>query len=76
MHSRGINMRFLGHIRAGLAVGAPSLRQVVLAEALARLWKSQLRHIWRDTMESEAVPSEEPFRRVAAQFLNVVVAGC
>lgn len=77
MHSRGINMRFLGWLRQTLPADPvdDSIRFVVLAECLARLWKKELRHLWRDTMENETIPSEEPFRRVSAHFLNIIVSG-
>lgn len=80
LHARGINIRCLGRLRAMMpADNLPRskcnvLRVLIIAECLARVWKSQLRHLWRDTMEGERLPADEPFRRVTAQFLNLLCA--
>lgn len=72
LHSRGINIRFLGLLRSFCK--GPKIRLFVLAQCLARLWKCEIRHLWRDTMRNERTPSEEPFRKVSARFLNLILS--
>jgi hypothetical protein len=71
MHSRGINMRFLGLLRSFCT--HEKVREFLLGECLARLWKCELRHMWRDVMRKEKASSAEPFRKVTSAYLNLVV---
>ncbi len=71
LHSRGINMRFLGLLRSFCIL--PKIRLFLLGECLARLWKCELRHLWRDVMRTEKTPSAEPFRKITCRFLNLLL---
>jgi hypothetical protein len=71
LHSRGINMRFLGTLRSFCT--APNMRLFLLAECFARFWKCELRHLWRDVMRHETTPSAEPFRKVTSRYLNTLI---
>ncbi len=71
LHSRGINMRFLGMLRSFCTM--PKIRSFLLAECLARFWKCELRHLWRDVMRHEKTPSAEPFQKITSSYLNMLL---
>jgi len=73
MHSKGINMRYLGLVyhhmvqRCQRAEYAPRL---VLIEACARVLKTLLRESMRAKMRVFRLPLEAPFRLLVVEFLN------
>lgn len=71
-HSRGINMRFLGRLRSFCK--SEKIRSFLLAECLARYWKCELRHLWRDVMRHEKTPSAEPFQKITSSYLNMLLS--
>jgi hypothetical protein len=71
LHSRGINMRFLGRLRSFCK--STNIRSFLLAECLARFWKCELRHLWRDVMRHEKTPSAEPFQKITSSYLNMLL---
>jgi hypothetical protein len=71
LHKAGINCRHLGRIRALLH--SPPLRRVVLSVIAARCMKQELDRRMRAMMSAQsvrAVPSDEPFKRMACEFFN------
>jgi hypothetical protein len=71
LHKAGINCRHLGRIRSLLH--SPPLRRVVLSVIAARCMKQELDRRMRALMSNQfvrAVPSDEPFKRLACEFFN------
>eukprot|EP01125_Pyxidicula_operculata_P011059 TRINITY_DN3612_c0_g1_i10.p1 TRINITY_DN3612_c0_g1~~TRINITY_DN3612_c0_g1_i10.p1 ORF type:complete len:1231 (+),score=183.36 TRINITY_DN3612_c0_g1_i10:494-3694(+) len=71
LHREGINIRHLGLVRSH--VKNPEIRQLILIEMIARLVKNVLRKKWRDQMKKQPSASEEPCKKVAVKYLNLVL---
>lgn len=67
LHAHGINMRYLGHVRARLK--SPSWRILVNSMAVARLLKDQLRSKLRTQLRNKTT-SEAACRLLVANFFN------
>ena len=66
----GINLRFLGCVR--MHVQDPAWRLRLLVEMVARAVNTDLRAKLRAKMAAVKVPSEEPYREVVVDHLNLV----
>jgi hypothetical protein len=69
MHAAGINVRHLGAVRA--CVSEWRVRDLLLADALARVAKNDLRAIMRREGRRSGVPSLDRFDRFALEFVNL-----
>lgn len=68
LHSRGINVRYLGLVAMRMENHPYSL--VVIAEMAARVIKHCIRGAMRQRLKILRVPNDEPFRIVVKDFLN------
>lgn len=71
-HSRGINMRYLGHILHHIARKQHKSAPLLLLEIVARVIKNGLRRRLRRKMAELKVPLEAPYSRVIIKYLNAV----
>jgi len=82
LHSRGINIRYLGLVMRALNRKVPmtedmeqlhqDARCMLLGEMTARVLANMLREKWREKMRSIQAPLEEPYRRLTINFLNTI----
>jgi hypothetical protein len=70
VHYYGVNLRHLGLLRQ--AMSSNLTRSLVLIEMIARLTKRMLFTQWRQAMRESGYPGEEPYKRSAIEFLNLV----
>lgn len=68
LHSKGINLRFLGLVRRCLT--HVYLRQVALTEMVSRVIKDQINEQLRSTTQTIQLPVEEPYRETVVNYLN------
>lgn len=73
MHSKGINVRFLGLVRRCLT--HMYLRQVALTEMVSRVIKDQINEQLRSTTQTVQLPVEEPYRETVITYLNRLFSG-
>lgn len=71
LHRDGINVRFLGKVRHCASDG--TLRSILLAEMVARTVKHHLWTSFRNMQATQMLPSEEPYRKVALENLNMLL---
>eukprot|EP01087_Luapelamoeba_hula_P014241 TRINITY_DN4145_c0_g1_i4.p1 TRINITY_DN4145_c0_g1~~TRINITY_DN4145_c0_g1_i4.p1 ORF type:complete len:1436 (-),score=334.66 TRINITY_DN4145_c0_g1_i4:290-4597(-) len=72
MHARGVNVRYLGHLRAVIA--HPAWRVLLNSIAIARLLKNKLRAKLRAVVRSTN-SSEAACRQLVAEFFNTLLFG-
>lgn len=74
MHSRGCNLRYLGFLRR-LLLSNDSVywKRVTSVEMATRVIKRGLSQILRKAMGDFMMPSEELYRRVAVEYLNLIL---
>eukprot|EP01116_Phalansterium_solitarium_P015791 TRINITY_DN3523_c0_g1_i5.p1 TRINITY_DN3523_c0_g1~~TRINITY_DN3523_c0_g1_i5.p1 ORF type:complete len:415 (+),score=117.56 TRINITY_DN3523_c0_g1_i5:261-1505(+) len=70
IHSRGINARYLGRIRAEIADA--DFRAIILVDIVARVIKNNLRTRLRAKMKQLKKPMEEPYRRLVVNYMNLI----
>jgi hypothetical protein len=72
LHRHGINVRHLGFVRTHAT--NESVRRKILLECVARSMKSDIQTLLRNKNRELMIPSDEPYRKVALQFLNSALA--
>jgi hypothetical protein len=74
MHNRGCNIRYLGFLRR-LLISSDSKhwQKTATVEMVARVVKRGLSQILRKAMGDFMMPSEELYRRVAVEYLNLIL---
>lgn len=70
VHQSGINIRYLGKLRAKLT--SLPWKDILLQEMVARTLKNELRARFRATMKKMRYISSQPYRKVALDFVNLV----
>ncbi|EGG13871.1 hypothetical protein DFA_11632 [Cavenderia fasciculata] len=71
IHSRGINLRYLGVICRGLT--NRNVRNLFMTEVVARCWKRIIRSRCRLKMDSCKMVSEGPYKQIVADCFNVIL---
>jgi hypothetical protein len=71
MHQKGINARYLGHMRRHSTQAV--LRQVLLEEMLARVMKHDLCRVLRQQMTDLRSPNDQPYADTCKGFLSHLI---
>ncbi len=72
MHMKGINVRYLGHLRTHLLENE-SISLMCLHEMIARRQKSTVTVLLREIAKQQSTVVEEPLRAASAKFFNLVI---
>eukprot|EP01087_Luapelamoeba_hula_P012489 TRINITY_DN3487_c0_g1_i6.p1 TRINITY_DN3487_c0_g1~~TRINITY_DN3487_c0_g1_i6.p1 ORF type:complete len:703 (-),score=108.99 TRINITY_DN3487_c0_g1_i6:22-2130(-) len=71
LHSRGINIRYLGILRHHMT--DKDCKTLIFVEMCARVVKNNLRLRLRERMRKLGMPLDEPYRRIIIDFLNLLL---
>lgn len=74
-HRNGINLRFMGQVRALLKNIPSKLGDILLNEMCARTISKIIDSVLRNEMKRLCVPAEDPYRRLILDFLNKSIIG-
>ncbi|KAN0030061.1 hypothetical protein ACTA71_008205 [Dictyostelium dimigraforme] len=71
LHSRGVNLRYLGIISK--SVSDREIKNLLLTEVVARVWKKIIRSRIREKMDSSKRPSEGPYKHIMSDVFEVIL---
>jgi len=73
IHSKGVNIRFLGVILRHSQKMSGEFRAFLLCEVVARVVKNEIRALLREVMRKIRVPMEASYRMAVVDYLNLVL---
>ncbi|EGC36444.1 hypothetical protein DICPUDRAFT_31848 [Dictyostelium purpureum] len=72
IHSRGVNLKYLGLIAK--SVGDREIRNLMLTEVCARVWKRIIRSKIREKMDKSNRPSEGPYKQILSDIFEIILS--